>query len=234
MELDRVEAAVDDGDTDLGALGFWRLVRRVKRDPDLIERHADRIGRIDRKAFQAGVRIRIPTWAGDLLLTTVLAVGAMSFAVAASSAEGSLVTGIALVVAMGAWDVGVHSPTHRLVGRLVGIRFTEYFVRSIAAPPGVKTDYTSYLRASPSARAWMHASGALASKVVPFLVIVLASVFDVDAPAWAIAIVWVVGVGQIFTDAIFSTRRSDWKKVRRELAVARDLRRPAGARATLS
>ena len=28
----------------------------------------------------------------------------------------------------GAWAVGLHSPTHWLVGRLVGIRFTDYFL----------------------------------------------------------------------------------------------------------
>jgi hypothetical protein len=70
----------------------------------------------------------------------------------------------------------------------------------------------------------MHASGAVATKLAPFLVLALAS--RVDAPGWSIAVLWVVGIGQIVTDVLFSTKASDWKKVRRELAVARSRRRP--------
>ena len=95
------------------------------------------------------------------------------------------------------------------------------FLKTALAPPGLKTDYASYLRVAPTARAWMHASGALTTKVAPFLVLALASTYDVDAPGWAVAVLWVLGIGQIVTDVVFSTRRSDWKKVRRELAVAR-------------
>ena len=46
-ELDRIEAAVDAGDTDLRRLGFWRVVGLIKRDDELIERYAEQVGRID-------------------------------------------------------------------------------------------------------------------------------------------------------------------------------------------
>jgi hypothetical protein len=77
----------------------------------------------------------------------------------------------------------------------------------------------------------MHASGAIATKLVPFLVLALASATDIDAPGWAIAILWVLGIGQIVSDLLFSTRKSDWKKVRRELVVARARQRVPTGRA---
>jgi hypothetical protein len=80
-------------------------------------------------------------------------------------------------------------------------------------------DYGTYIRTGPTARAWMHASGAAATKLAPFAVLAFASA--ADAPGWAVAALVALGVFQIATDVLFSTKASDWKKVRRELAVAR-------------
>ena len=52
-ELDRIEAAVAAGDTDLAALGFWRVIGRIKRDPAAAVRFADQAGHIDTAAFRA-------------------------------------------------------------------------------------------------------------------------------------------------------------------------------------
>jgi hypothetical protein len=219
-ELDRIEAAVDAGDTDLRRLGFWRVVALTKRDDDLIERHAEQVGRIDAKAFRARVRLRLPVWAGNCILLVEIAVGAVAVIVAMSAVEpNSFLAGAGLVVAAALWAIGFHSPTHWLVGRLVGIRFTDYFLAGKPIPyPGLKTDYTTYLRADPTRRAWMHASGAIATKLAPFLALAFAPA--ADAPGWAVAILLGLGALQIVTDIVISTKRSDWKKVRRELAVA--------------
>jgi hypothetical protein len=112
-----------------------------------------------------------------------------------------------------------------VVGRLLGIRFTSYFASLPPPPlPGLKTDYATYLRASPITRVWMHASGAIATKLAPFLALALAPASG--APRWAIAVLLGLGILQIVTDVVFSTRASDWKKVRRELTVARARRSP--------
>ena len=74
-EFDRVEAAVDAGQTDLRALGFWRLLSRVKVDRALATHWADQAGRIDRKAFERGVRFRLPVWFGNLVLVLGIALG---------------------------------------------------------------------------------------------------------------------------------------------------------------
>lgn len=232
-ELDRIEAAVDAGDTDLGRLGFWRIVGLIKRDDDLVERYADQAGRIDTKAFRAWAPVRLPVWLGNVILGGGFAIGAAAFVAAAAHGTRGTVgydpatAGIGLLVAAGAWDVAVHSPTHLLVGRAFGIRSTGYFLKTAASPPGLKVEYASYLRTAPDRRAWMHASGAIASKLMPFLVLALAAITGIDAPGWAIVVLWVLGIGQLLTDLLFSTTKSDWKKVRRELAVARARRASA-------
>jgi hypothetical protein len=231
-ELDRIESAVGAGDTDLSRLGFWRVVALIKRDDELIDRYAEQVGRIDAKAFRARVRLRIPVWAGNALLLGGAAVGAVAVILAVGNANANpgqpvtveLFSGLALLLAAGTWAIGLHSPTHWVVGRLVGIRFTDYFLGGPPPPrPGLKTDYATYLRASPMARAVMHASGALATKLAPFLALVFFA--TTDAAVWARFALLGLGVLLIVTDVFFSTKTSDWKKVRREVAVARARRR---------
>ena len=219
-ELLRIEVAVDSGDTDLAKLGFWRLVGRVKRDPGLIERYADEIGRIDRVAFERAVRPRFPVWVGNLVLLAGIAFGAICVVVAMRASNGVL-AGLALIVAAGIWSGAVHCPSHWLVGRAVGIRFGAYFVgwKPFPPRPGIKINYASYLRTPARERAWMHASGALASKAAPFVALAFYPVSN--APWWSAAAILALGLFQIVTDILFSTKSSDWKRVSRELAVAR-------------
>jgi hypothetical protein len=216
--LDRIEAEVAAGNTDLSGLGFWREIGRIKRDPALVAAHDDQAGRIDGAAFRARIRFRVPVWAGNVVLGVVVAVGVVAIVVAATT--DGVVAGLALLVAGGAWSLGVHSPAHWLVGRLVGIRFTDYFIGGPPPPrPSIKIDYATYLRTPPRARAWFHASGAIATKLAPFVAVALAPL--TNAPAWAVIAMAVVGLFQIGTDVAFSVRSSDWKKFRREMAVAR-------------
>ena len=65
----------------------------------------------------------------------------------------------------------------------------------------------------------MHASGAIATKLAPF--VALAFWPASGAPWWSGAGLLALGVLQIVTDVTLSTKSSDWKKVAREKAVAR-------------
>lgn len=228
-ELDRIETAVDGGDTDLRRLGFWRVVGLIKRDDELIDRYAEQVGRIDATAFDARFPRRVPIWLGNALLAASIAVGVLAAWAAvlfAIDTEARTAVGVALLVAALAWMVGLHSSTHYVVGRLVGIRFRRYFFVIPPPPlPGLKTDYATYLRATPTGRAWMHASGAIATKLAPFLALALAPA--TGAPGWTVVVLLALGVFQIVTDVVFSTKASDWKKVRRELEIGRARRRAA-------
>jgi hypothetical protein len=215
----RIEAALEAGNTDLRALGFWRLLERVKTEPTLALHWADVAGRIDRKAFESRVRLRVPVWVGNLVLLLGTIAGGVAVWLATRTTS-ELVAGLALVFAGGVWSVTVHDLAHWLAGRTVGIGFTAYFLSGPFPPrPGLKTDYRTYLRAQPAARAWMHASGAIATKLAPFAA--LAFWPSTVAPDWAAWTLIALGVLQIATDIVFSVRRSDWKRVRRELRVAR-------------
>jgi hypothetical protein len=219
VAFERIRTAVDGGQTDLNGLGFWRLLTRVKADQVLARHWADEAGEIDRRAFEAGVKLRVPVWVGNLLLVLGTILGGVAVAIALS-ATSEVVAGLALIAAGVIWSVSVHCLAHWLVGRTVGIAFTWYFLGGPFPPrPGLKTDYATYLRAEPAARAWMHASGAIATKLAPF--VALAFWPASDAPRWSAAALVAFGLLQIVTDILFSVRSSDWKKVKRERRIAR-------------
>ena len=218
----RIENAVDAGNTDLSELGFWRLVRQIKRDPMLSEHWAEIVGRIDRKAFEHRVRPRLPVWFGNGVLVsgTAFCAAALAYAVACDNppVAGGLLVGAGAVL-----SVTLHDPAHWAVGRARGIRFVCYFLDGpFRIQPGLKSDLASYLRAAPEARATMHAAGAVASKVAPFLALGLVPLSD--APAWAAWALAGLGVLQIITDIVWSTKKSDWMRFSREMAVARSQR----------
>jgi hypothetical protein len=217
--LDLIGAEVEGGFTDLSGLGFWRLVGTIKRDPVMVIELADQVARIDRAAFRARVRARVPVWVGTVTMIVVTLVGVV--AIVAASIWTGLLSGIALLVAGGAWSLGVHGPAHQAYGWFSGIRITDYFLGGPPPPrPGVKTEYASYLRTDPSRRAWFHASGAVATKIAPFVAVALSPL--TNAPGWAVIAMAAYGVLQIVTDLVFSTRTGDWKKYLRERAIARE------------
>jgi hypothetical protein len=201
---------------DLRSAGFWRAVAAVKRRPELVERYRSRIAAIDRQTFLRSVRFAFPVDVGIVLVIGGLLVDLLLLALAMGA--GHPWREILILVGAGGLDVATHGLAHLAVGALVGIGFTHWFV-DLPKPPGFKIDYASYLRASPRQRAWMHAAGAIASKLAPFLVVPYA--LAIDTEIWAVAILLAFGVLQIVSDLLFSVKASDWKKFRREMRLAR-------------
>ena len=223
--LDSCEIAVaGGGPIDLKAERFWTAVGAVKRDPELSEKFADRIGAIDGQAFDQWALRSIPIAVGESLLwlgsVAALAIIAVGYYI------DSPWNGILLLVGTAMLLITTHGLGHLIVGRAVGIRFTRWFIAGWSRPqPGVKTDYATYLRVAARKRAWMHASGALVTKAMPFLL--LGAAWGMEAPGWAWAALVAVGILQIGTDLTMSVKQSDWKKYSRELAIARELDRTA-------
>jgi hypothetical protein len=214
--LARAERALDER-RGLAGTGFWSAVAQLRRDSALAVRYSDRVADIDRRAFEQAVRVRVPIATGAALLTTGLIVGIG--AIVAAGRLGYVPQAIVFLAGFGVILLSTHSLAHYVVGRIAGIRFTHVFVAGRPPEPGVKTDYATYLRASPRARAVMHASGAVVSKIVPFALVPV--VFAMDAWPGAAWILVAIGVITIGTDVFVSTKVSDWKKVRRELRAAR-------------
>ncbi|MEP6757586.1 MAG: hypothetical protein ABJB55_00155 [Actinomycetota bacterium] len=222
VDLERIEAAVAAGDRDLRSLGFWKVIGAIKRDRAAIVRHADQAGRIDTAAFRAGVRTRVRPWIGVVGMLVLSAAGVVGVALAATWTDAW--AGLALLGAGVAWSIGWHLPAHAFVGWLAGIRYTDAFLGGPPPPrPGIKTDYATYLKAEPSMRAWFHASGAIATKLAPFVALALWP--STNAPMWSAWALLAVGAIQIGTDVTLSTKSSDWKKFRRERTVAKNLQR---------
>ena len=214
--LDRAEAAVAEG-TGVSGTGFWPAVGAVKRDPSQVEAYATRIADIDRRAFEAWALFTVPAALGTAVMVvgTLIGLGIVWAAYGATE----LWAGLFLLVGTGITLVTTHGLAHLVVGRAVGMRFTHWFVGRLSRPqPGVKVDYATYLGTSAQSRAWMHASGALVTKTIPFLALGPALVIGVSW--WVTILLIMVGIVQIVTDVLWSTRASDWKKYRREMQYA--------------
>jgi hypothetical protein len=206
-----------DRSPDLAATRFWRAVTAVKKRRDLVDTYAERIARIDRAVFRRHVPLVLPASVGVVLLSLAAAVGLVVLVVAESLDHP--LRDLAVLVGMGALLVATHDLAHLVTGALWGMRFTDWFIKPPMPQPGLKLDYASYLRATPRQRAWMHASGAIVSKIVPFAVVPYALAIGCDL--WCVVGLLAVGVVSIVTDVLFSVRASDWKKYRREMKLAR-------------
>ena len=214
--LPAAEAAANRGEA-LTGTGFWQAVARVKTDNELIDRYADRIAMIDQTSFRHWALVVVPIGIGTALMSLATAVGIMLIGFAYALTDLTAV--VVFYLGFGIVLMTSHGLAHLIVGRLSGIRFTSWFIGTIGRPqPGVKIDYVSYLETRPVRRAWMHASGAIVTKVVPFALI--GAAVAASLPSWAVWALPAIGVASIVTDVLWSTKKSDWKKFEREMKFA--------------
>lgn len=214
--LDEAEAAVQRGQG-LSQTDFWKAVGAVKHSPELARELGPRIAVIDQQAFQPFPMITVPIGVGTTLavLAALVGLGGVAASYYLDQPWNWLVFGLGVV----ALFASTHGLAHLVTGAAMGIRFTCWFVAGPSRPqPGVKIDYASYLLVPPRQRAWMHASGAVVGKILPFALIPAA--LAAHLPAWVSWVLLVFGLIQIFTDVMWSTKASDWKRFRREMRYA--------------
>lgn len=222
-EAERVLSAVEersatDPAAGLAGSGFWKVVSAAKETRELAAEFAERIAAIDRAAFERWALLTVPLGVGTAAASVGTVVGLVLVGLAYSTPDPW--NGLLLLAGTGVLLVTTHGLAHLVVGRMAGIRFTHWFIGTVTRPqPGVKTDYATYLSTTAERRAWMHASGALMSKILPFALIPAGLIAGVSG--WATTLLAVVGVVSIITDILWSTRVSDWKKFRREMAFAK-------------
>jgi hypothetical protein len=214
--LTRAEIALESG-KGLSGTGFWQAVATVKRQPELVDRYADRIAAIDERAHRHWALLVVPLGLGTVLavVATIGGLALVGWAYALDDWAAILV----FFVGFGVLLAATHGLGHLVIGWMAGIRFSYWFVGEIRRPqPGVKVDYSSYLRAKPSRRAWMHASGAIVTKLIPFLLI--GAAIAADLGVWVAWVLAGLGTATIVTDVVWSTKASDWKKFQREMRFA--------------
>ena len=204
-ELDRIEETVLKGDYSLKEMGFWRIVMKVKKDPELTHKFADQIGRIDQALFRAKARVSIPLKVGHFIeIAMTLFVIVILYRLLSSG----IYTGIALLAGTFVLMGTLHPLAHWAVGRIFGIKFTFYFPDGPALiEPTIKTDSATYLRAAPMKRALMHAAGPIISTFV--IVAALAVATAIKAPSWAS---WLL-LGFLVFNAIFEALPPLWVKL---------------------
>lgn len=209
--------SVDAGDG-VGGTGFWKLVGAIKREPAL-DRFVDDVADIDQRAFQNWALLTVPLGLGTSLMVFGTVVG-LALVALAYQVEG-VWSGVWILAGTAVLLVTTHGLAHLVVGTAVGIEFTYWFIGKISQPqPGVKTDYSTYLRTPARSRAWMHAAGATVTKLIPFLMV--GAALAAGVPAWAIWGLVAGGVVAVITDVLWSTKASDWKKFQREMAFTHD------------
>jgi hypothetical protein len=200
--------------------GFWKAVAALKRRPDLVERHADRVAEIDRSAFENWAFYTMPVIPGTVLMIVATLAGAAAVGMA-YFIDGEVVATLVFYAGVGVLLVSTHGLAHLLVGRAAGMEFTHWFIGTVGRPqPGVKVDYATYLRSPAASRAWMHASGAIVTKLVPFAL--TGAAVAAELPAWAVWGLVAIGVVSVVADVLWSTKASDWKKYAREMRFAQE------------
>ncbi|MBS1263478.1 MAG: hypothetical protein MAG715_00660 [Methanonatronarchaeales archaeon] len=220
---------------DVDTSEFWSIVERVKEDPELRGDLANLVGEVDGALFKKSSLLRLPLLLGNVLELALASAGLALLYLALVPADvppvagfsQAAVRGATFVVAQFALAAAVHPLAHQVVGRLNGIRFSFYFLNGPARiEPTVKTNYATYLKASPRGRARMHASGAVATNLASLAVLLVGIV--AEAPSWAtvvMAAVFLLGALNEVVPAVlarfgraemFDMRRTDTYRYLRE------------------
>ena len=194
--------------------------RRSSATRSRSSRYADQRGRIDTHAFRAGVRTRVRPWVGVVAMVLLTLPGVVGVVAGRGlgrdlgrpGARGRRPGLVDRVAPAGprVLRVARRDPLHRRLPRADRRR------RGRGSRPTTRPTCAP----SRTLRAWFHASGAIATKIAPFVALALWPA--TNAPVWAAWVLLALGIVQIVTDVTLSTRSSDWKKFRRERRVARD------------
>lgn len=171
--LGEIEKKIEEKGYSIRELGFWRLVEEIKKDPELIKKYAGRIGRIDQKIFRDRAPFTMNIGLGNLLEFLGVMVS-LAILIWGTAYRGPYFWAPPLIAAL-LLSTAVHPLAHYLAGKLAGIKFTFYFLNGpMKIEPTLKTDYATYLKASPRQRAAMHLAGAVATTISPIIVLVIA------------------------------------------------------------
>ena len=203
----------------LSGSDFWRAVRAVKEDSGLVDQFADRISEIDARAHTQWALLSLPLWLGNLLALVATAI--FVWLIGRGYRWAAPWNGVAMIAGAFGLMTSLHSPAHLLVGRAFGMRYTKWFIGEMKRPqPGVKIEYSTYLRTPPKRRAIMHAAGAVVSKLAMWLTFL--GGFFAGIPAWALIVLGSASVLTTGTDVFISRRSGDWKKAIREHQFSRN------------
>jgi hypothetical protein len=172
--LENVKAELSRGKYEAaGKLGFWRVVRAAKGNPEIEGKFAERMGEIDKLLFEAKARIKLDYMTGTIieLLGSVIGFVLLYFGATFTGIEST----IFYVASALALMTFLHPISHIIAASRFGIKFHFYFLNGpMLIEPTLKVDYSTYLKAPSKSRALFHLAGAVNSVLVTLLVFVVA------------------------------------------------------------
>ncbi|GBE54029.1 MAG TPA: hypothetical protein ENH28_05260 [Euryarchaeota archaeon] len=213
-ELDKIETAFTDVNS-LRELGFWKFVSKIKRDEKLRQTLSDRAGRIERKAFENTIKLRVNLLTGNLIMAGFTISGILAIAVSLTCTSEAI-RSYSIIAASLILSFSLHPLTHYVVGKLSGINFLYYFPDGPARiEPSLKVDYTTYLKASQKRRAIMHLSGVIATILAALFCLLVG--ISLDIYGWAKGALFFYFVILFLSDSLMSKKYGDIKRFKREL-----------------
>lgn len=211
---------------------LWKIVKEIKSSKELTEEFADQVGEIDQRAFLRKVRLRISANLGIAILLLWAALSIIPLLLPSSPA----IKGMRLIFAGIFLTTLLHGPSHFVVGRLLGIRFTYFFLNGpMKIEPTLKTEYATYLRVPSRQRVLFHlCAPVMTSYVVPAIMLLLGVYLGVPRLARYILLgILLMSMTSELTPivlteylkrdsySIFNFRRSDYARALREWRVSR-------------
>jgi hypothetical protein len=193
---------------------FWKLVSEVKKNPELVDRFATQMGRIDAQAYEKKAWVRIGVNAGNALEAGGALIG-FGLLIIGIKHQNEFFRGVAIVMAAFILSATLHPLAHYVAGRLAGIKFLFYFPNGpIKIEPSLKIDYATYLKAPSKHRAMMHLAGPIATIISTFACLIAG--LTADLPAWAIYTLGFYFLLVFLTDLLLSPKAGDVKRFLRE------------------
>ncbi len=218
-----LEGELEELERNFSAARFWRLVERVKAEPELARIYGDRIAEIDARRFR---RRSMSLRAGTAMMLLPLMLSIPLFRLAAEL-EGAAQVALFLLATLMLMST-MHTLFHILAGRLLGIGFLYYFLNGPARiEPTLKIHYGTYLRATPARRAALHLSGIAGSVLGSFLGLVAALRTGGGEAALVLALLFLLNIPFEFAPPLLvrlglkSFRKSDAYRAFRELRQVR-------------
>ncbi len=210
--LEQLERKVEaEGVTDANLKAFWRLVTRAKMQKEISDDELKRIIELRDKIFEKKYPRFLSLWQG-LALTGIGAISGAFLVLYALQSVNVFVFLVASLLLL----AGMHPWGHWIAGKLVGVNYEYFYLNGPAKfQPCLKIDYRDYLKVSFDSRMIVHASGALATLLGAFVLLIAAFMtnsFEIRGIA-TVAVVVVIATGAVSFAGLAS---GDLKRARRE------------------
>ncbi|PWB52623.1 MAG: hypothetical protein C3F06_08725 [Candidatus Methanoperedenaceae archaeon] len=141
---------------------FLSIVNNIKKNRINDDELLEQIETLSLKRFREKVTLTLGTFAGNALEIAGTTVGV----VLPYLMNNDFAYYISALILMAT----LHPLSHFLAGRLVGIRFTHYYLNGPARiEPTLRINYYSYLKTNSEKRALMHASGVIGTLLAPLI-----------------------------------------------------------------